>query len=369
MKTIGFVVNPIAGMGGAVGLKGTDGAAYQEAVTRGALPRSPLRAQGALDGLCADPDDVRIVTCAGAMGADALVGAGLACEVAYHPHSTSTACDTIAACRSFARLGVDAIVFCGGDGTARNVLEAVGDNIPILGIPSGVKMYSSVFAISPHAAREVITAFVASHASVCDASVLDIDEEKYRCGVLDRKLYGYAKALYIPRCVQGPKCAFYSKDEDDSKSQIARFATEFMSDGSLYVLGVGSTTKAIADALGIEKTLLGIDLVQDGRLVASDVTEQDILAATKKHERVKIIVSPLGAQGFVFGRGNHQISSKVLALVGRENVIVVGTPKKLQETPMFYVDTGDDSLDHELSGDVSVVCGYKLAARKRICCG
>ncbi|MDD4281704.1 MAG: ATP-NAD kinase family protein [Candidatus Methanofastidiosa archaeon] len=368
MNRIGFVINPIAGMGGAVGLKGTDGMA-EEALARGAAPRAAGRAAEALRALAPYAAPLTILTCGGAMGSDALSGAGIAHTVAYHPSDTTSAGDTMAACRAFCAAGVEAIVFCGGDGTARDIASVVGATVPILGIPSGVKMYSDVFALTPRAAAEVVAGLADGTTCTRDASVMDIDEGKYRHGELDRTCYAEVRALSLPAKVQAPKCAFRSESDDVSKHDIARFASEFMQDGSLYIVGVGSTTQAVLASAGIEGTLLGVDLVQGGRLVCRDATEQDILQAMQAVASVKILVSPLGAQGFVFGRGNHQISPAVIRRVGRDNIILLGTPHKLQNTPQFYVDTGDTTLDRDLSGFMSVVCGYHLAARKAVCAG
>jgi len=368
VKKVGFIVNPIAGMGGAVGLKGTDGAALGDAIKLGAAPRAPKRAYDMLAHLSTsiNKDDAIFLTCSDNMGEAVLKGAGISYEVIYESSDSTTSFDTIKTCERLLDAGVDAIVFCGGDGTARDILSVVGDEMPLLGVPSGVKMYSSVFALTPHAAAKVLLDYINGKASVREAAILDIDEEKYRCGKLDRKLFGYAKALYTPTLIQAPKCAYYSENEQQSKEHIAHFAAEFMADGSLYILGVGSTTKVIADVLGIEKTLLGIDLVQNGRLLKKDASEKDILAYLVQGVSAKIIVSPLGAQGFIFGRGNHQISAEVLRMIGKDNVIVVGTPYKLQQTPQLFVDTGDPAIDQAFCGYVSVVCGYRLAARKHV---
>lgn len=364
---IGVIVNPIAGMGGAVGLKGTDGDAVLRAMELGAKPRSPERVRNTLLNLLGREDtSLSIFSCSGRMGGDILEEMGIMYQAIYSPDSQTTAQDTKEACNSLLSEDVDLIVFCGGDGTARDICSVVGSSVPILGIPAGVKMYSSVFAINPNAAADVIASFLKGCCSLREADIMDIDEDKYRMGKLDRKLYGNAITPYVPRYVQAAKCAYFSEGEGQSKDNIARFAREFMSDGSIYILGVGSTTKAIADAMGIEKTLLGVDIVHNGRLLKSDANERDILDLLQGGAKAKVIVSPLGAQGFIFGRGNHQISPSVLRMVGRDNIIVVGTPQKLQNTPFLYVDTGDMDLDRVLSGHISVVCGYRLAARKDV---
>jgi len=364
---IGVILNPIAGMGGAVGLKGTDGDALERALELGASPCSPTRIRNTLLRLLGnDISPFSIYTSSRNMGGDILDELKIPNRKVYEPQGETTAQDTKDACKSLLSENVDLILFCGGDGTARDICSVVGDKVPILGIPSGVKMYSSVFAISPNAAADVLTSFLGGGCSLREAEIMDIDEEKYRRGILDRKLYGQAMTPYIPKHVQAAKCAYFSEGECRSKESIARFAYEFMSDGSIYILGVGSTTKAIADLMGIEKTLLGIDIVHNGRMIKADANERDILELLEGGAKVKIIVSPLGAQGFIFGRGNHQISPGVLQKVGRNNIIVVGTPQKLQNTPYLFVDTGDPDLDRSLSGYMSVVCGYRLAARKSV---
>jgi len=200
MKTIGFLANPIAGMGGAVGLSGTDGKAA-EAIRRGAIPRAPARAAETLRLL--PGEDIRFLTPAGAMGADILAAAGIdRFTVLYRPASPTTAADTKAACRAFLDAGVDLILFCGGDGTARDVFDAVGRSVPILGIPAGVKMYSAVFAVNPAAAAELLLR-LAGEIPCRDSEVMDVDEEAYRSGRLAARLYGDACVPYLPERIQG----------------------------------------------------------------------------------------------------------------------------------------------------------------------
>ena len=227
-------------------------------------------------------------------------------------------------------------------------------------------MFSSVFAINPKAASELLKAFLEGKSKYKDSDVLDIDEESYRADKFKMKLYGYLKTPYIPSLIQDAKAVFEGQDEEMTKEGIAVFASEFMSDGSMYIVGAGSTTAKIAEVMGLKKTMLGVDLIKDQKLIASDVNENAILEHIKNEKSVKIIVSPIGAQGFVFGRGNQQLSSKVLRKVGKENIIIIATPQKLENTPFLLVDTGDDELDKELSGKMLVVCGYRMAQRKDI---
>jgi predicted polyphosphate/ATP-dependent NAD kinase len=359
---IGFLINPIAGMGGAVGLKGTDGLA-KEAKARGARPQAAERARACLRKLSLDARSLLFFTAEGDMGERVLREFDLDCEIVHIPREESSSLDTKAACQAFIKNEVDLILFCGGDGTARDVASLAGQ-VPILGIPAGVKMHSGVFAISPEAAAELVQGFVRGELKVRETEIVDVDEELYRAGELQTRLYAIAKTPYKPVLVQERKRIYSSSSEEEFKDQIALFASEFMSDGSAYILGAGTTTSSIVELLGVEKTLLGVDVVQNGRLLLKDASERDLLALLEREESVKVIVSPIGAQGFVLGRGSQQISSAVLKLVGAENLIVVSTPHKLAELSCLLVDTGDPDLDRVLSGKRLVVTGYRIAQRK-----
>ena len=363
---IGFLINPIAGMGGSVGLKGTDGL-IDEALRLGANPIAGERAKKCMDNL---NTDTLIFTCSGEMGEDALQNASLRYKVVYSFERTSTGEDTKNACKRFLEEDVALLVFCGGDGTARDVYSAVKREIPIIGVPAGVKMHSAVFAISPAGTAKMVELFVEGKAEVRDAEVMDTDEDAYRRNKLQMKVFGYARTPYEPVLVQQGKSLFQSVSEERAKEEIAKFACEFMRDGSLYISGAGTTIHKIAELLGLgeEKTLLGVDAVKDGKLVGKDLNEQGLLQLLENEQKTKakILVSPIGAQGFVFGRGNQQLSTKVIEKVGVENVIVLATPHKLNETPFLLVDTGSDELDEQLRGYISVVCGYRMAQRKEV---
>ncbi len=364
MKKIGFLINPVAGMGGTVGLKGTDGM-VEEAVERGAKPVAPARAAKALDKL--EREGLLFLSCGGSMGADLLEGGGFDYEMVYEPASRkTTSSDTVNACRVFLENDVDLVFFCGGDGTARDIYSVVGDRIPLLGIPAGVKMYSGVFALNTRVSADLFNRFIGGELDLTDADVMDIDEDKYRSNVLDSKLYGIARVPYEKALIQHPKSIFTSESDDECKRRIALFAFEFMHDDSLYIVGAGSTTKAVFDALGLKKTLLGVDAVKNRVVVGRDLSEKEILALIDKYPKSRIIVSPIGAQGFVFGRGNQQISSRVLRKVGVRNIIILATPSKLAGTENLLVDTGDWELDEELSGYHNIICNYRMGQRKKI---
>jgi len=359
---IGFIINPIAGLGGRVGLKGTDGLAGQ-ALARGAIPQSEERAAAFLKCLPRSPSPIRFFTAGGSMGENALARCGQSYEVVHHPPQLSGPADTIAACQQFRQRNVDLIVFCGGDGTARDVASVCG-GLPILGIPAGVKMHSGVFAISPQAAAELAIGYLKGDVRLRKTEIVDVDEELYRGGELATRLYSIAQTPYQPVLVQERKRIYLSSDEEEFKDQIALFAGEFMRDGSAYIIGAGTTTARIAERLGLEKTLLGVDVIQKGSLIQKDASEKDLLALLDKESSVKIIVSPIGAQGFILGRGSQQISPAVLRQVGEENLIIVSTPHKLAEIPRLLVDTGEADLDRLVAKKRLVVTGYRMAQRK-----
>lgn len=369
MCVIGFLINPIAGLGGAVGLKGTDGK-VEEARARGALPRAPGRAMEAVAPLSELP--VRFISCSGAMGEEVLRNAGIrSYEVVYRESSGLTSADdTIAACRIFSERKVDLVLFCGGDGTARDVYSVLGDAVPMLGIPAGVKMYSAVFAVTPTTAALIVKSGCreGGHFLIRDAEVVDVDEEAYRKGELNTHLFGIAKSPYVQGLIQSTKQVFESQDEERAKTDIARFISEVM-EGTpdiIYILGPGSTTAAIAEELDVKKTLLGFDAVMGGELVAADLNEKALLALLKERKPARLVISIIGAVGALLGRGTQQVSPHVIRMIGIENIIVIATPQKLSETPLIFVDTGDADLDTAFGEYVSVISGYRIARRMKI---
>lgn len=363
MKRIGLIVNPIAGMGGAVGLKGTDGN-VEEARLLGAVPHALERARITLTGLTREIG-LHFITCSGPMGAEILQEIGIKeFEIQYTFSGESSALDTQAAARRFRELGVDLILFCGGDGTARDIFEVTGRDIPLLGIPAGVKMYSAVFAIDPAIAAELVTESDNKH--LRDSEILDVDEEAYRGGILKTRIFGIARTPAIAGKVQPAKQVYEEPDEERAKQEIARFLQEVMLPDTLYIIGAGTTTEAIAHRFGVQKTLLGVDVIKDGVLVAADVDEKTLLDRIGREKEARIIISPIGAQGFLLGRGNQQISARIVRMVGLKNLIVVATSHKLAEIPVLYVDSGDPALDAEFGSTIQVICGYRMAQRKKI---
>lgn len=368
MKKIGFLINPIAGMGGRVGLKGTDGMAKQ-ARALGAGPVSAERAAEMLRelrlvlGKLDNVPEFRWLTCSGHMGEDALTDAGFTnFDIAFTPSETSSHRDTTAASKAFVSSGADLIVFCGGDGTARDVCHVTSTATPILGIPSGVKMYSGVFGVTPARTAALLVAYVRNELDIIETEILDLDEDRYRQGEWVVRLYQAAATPFEPTLTQATKAMFDEHADTEVKHDIADHLCEEMKRNPqrLYILGPGGTVHFVGQSLNIEKTLLGIDAVLAGNLVASDVNEQQLLDLIDTHDEVCLVLSPIGAQGFVLGRGNLQLSPNVVSRIGRENIRVIAAPAKLARTPVLQFDTGDPSLDALLAGDDywPVITGY-----------
>mgnify|MGYP000932172206 CR=1 FL=1 len=355
---VGLLINPIAGMGGSVGLKGTDSAeVLDEAVHRGAIPIASRRAAEALN-TAGDLEAYYFFTAGGAMGEDVLKTMIDHMTVVYTPGSTTSDKDTMLAARALKDAGIDVLVFAGGDGTARDIMDAIGDSVVVIGIPSGVKMHSGVFANTPRDAGLVLRRLRVEELPSRLAEVMDIDETEFRQGRLSARLYGYMLTPQDPGLIQPFKLVIGGGTDDEHKEAIARYIAETVRPGTLYILGPGTTVEAIARALDIQKTLLGVDAYKDGVQLAADVNERELLRLLDDADDAKIIVTPIGAQGFIFGRGNQQISPRVIRRVGVRNVMVVATPLKMKDTKTLRVDTGDPQLDDELRGYGKVVIGY-----------
>ncbi len=371
---IGFLVNPIAGMGGRVGLKGTDDV-LDKAVKLGAHPIARQKAEEMLQQFCTFPvnhADILWVTCDGDMGNNELETVGITNkQIIYAPsESTTSADDTKNACIKILETSPDLLLFCGGDGTARDIFTVLDKKIPLLGIPSGVKMHSGVFGITTTATAKMLLEFTNKRLTVGDAEIMDLDEALYRKGEWKVRLYGIAKGIIEPTYIQVGKSLFESVSDDEVKDELADHVKDELEKYTdwMFLFCTGGTIDHIAKKLNIEHTLLGIDAVYQKKLLAKDVNEEKILQLLKKYPKVKILLSPIGAQGFILGRGNLQLSPEVINKIGLENIIVVSTPSKLIHTPILRVDTGDKRLDHRFAtqGYLMVVIGYRLSRVVRL---
>jgi predicted polyphosphate/ATP-dependent NAD kinase len=362
---IGLIVNPLAGMGGSLAMKGSDGPEIQQLAQQrdhSQLSRSMERATRALDILLASNTDYTLYCCGGELGQQVLERAGAPyCLSGVVEPLTADGKDTARAAAMLREQGVDIIVFVGGDGTARDVFDALGDNFPVLGIPAGVKMHSGVFAVSPEAAGELLVRLARGGlVGLSRQEVRDIDEAAFRKDIVRARFYGEmlvpAEGHYLQQTKIGGR-----ESSELVAADIAAWFVEEMEDDCTYLVGPGSTTAAIMSELGLENTLLGVDVVKNGSLLCSDANEQDLLRLLSDNKGPrKIVVTVIGGQGAVFGRGNQQFSPAVIEAVGLDNIIIVAAKSKiasLEQRPLL-VDTNDPALDQRLSGYRPVVTGY-----------
>ena len=401
MKKIGLIINPVAGMGGSVGLKGTDHV-VEEALRRGAVPGSEKRAETALRELLPYKDELLICTGAGHMGGELAQRMGFRTEVlpvgtdtgaADAPVDTAVSADlktpadadipaasafcfatagsdTIALGKRLLNEQADLLLFAGGDGTARDIYQAVGTELVCVGIPAGVKIHSPVYAKNPGAAGKLAAMWMSGRIKRYEEKeVLDIDEDAYRSGHINTALYGYLKIPAERALTQNRKAPTPLSDEAAIES-IAYEVTDHMEPDVVYLVGAGTTTRGVMKKLGLPNTLIGVDVVENGKVLENDAYGERILSHIRG-KRAKLILTVTGGQGFLFGRGNQQLTPEVIRTVGKENLIILATSSKLAElrgNPLL-VDTGDDALNEELCGYYRVITGYKEYTVCRVAAG
>ena len=362
---IGFIVNPIAGMGGRVGLKGTNGV-LEEAIAKGAKPIAPKRAVEFLKRLKKNMMEVtvNVLTCPGIMGEEEAEATSVPVQVLRMGiGEETTAGDTKTAVKLMVEAKVDLIVFVGGDGTAKDIFDAMQKRgeVPVLGVPSGVKMYSGVFAVNPLDAVYVVSAFAQDQAEIAEFEVMDADEKAIRSDTFAVKLHGFLKGPFLPMRIQGSKqVSPTTVDEKENQTATARFIMEEMEPEATYILGPGTTVNRLAELLGVEKTVLGVDIYKKGKIIL-DVDEKRILDEVEDWQKTWIVLSPIGRQGILLGRGNQQISPEIVKRVGKHRIIIAATKGKLQSIDggVLRVDTGDVEVDKMLRGYVRVVTDYR----------
>ncbi|MCJ7781115.1 MAG: ATP-NAD kinase family protein [Acidimicrobiia bacterium] len=363
--SIGLIVNPVAGVGGTVGLKGSDGADVQSmAFERGAVAHSAERSQRALSVIAQTHPDTTILTAARDMGETSVLAEGLTPDVVYRPSgSVTSGADTTKAASALALAGVGLILFAGGDGTARDICGVDLAGAAVLGVPSGVKMYSACFAVSPVAAGAIASRWLTGERlPVSSREVLDVDEEQIRNGRVHAVLYGMLAMPVVPGRTQSRKSAT-SGSQLGAVRTAAAGAVARMEQGVTYVLGPGGTIDEIARLLEVDGTLLGADAVRDGHLVLADATERQLLELVGAGPS-KAVLTVIGGQGFLLGRGNQQISAAVLREIGDDPLMVVATQEKLIDLrgrPLL-VETGDPELDAMLAGYAEVVTGPRTTS-------
>ncbi len=363
-------MNPFAGAGGRLGWKGTDWPLPLKLLEKVKDPYSlpaVIRAKRFLEALTNYPETRKTVFLSppGIMGLDHIENTSMEfkkieIECIERGKWPTTPEDTIRCLSKCLEEDPGIIVFVGGDGTARIVLDVVDGKLPLIGVPAGVKVYSAVFAESPEAAALLLAKYIRGMVRFEERSILDIDEDAFRKGELIVRKYGTAIVPVSSDLVVSGKVPSTRSAESELEDIAEYFADEIYEDCTVYILGPGSTVYKIASRLGIEKTLLGVDVMHNKKIIGKDVDEETLLKIIEKYSnhRFMIVVSPIGGQGFIFGRGNQQISPEVIRRIGKDNILIVSAPSKLNKLEKLRVDTGDPLIDRELRGYAKVLVGY-----------
>ena len=369
-KVLGLIVNPIAGMGGSVALHGTDGSALQLAVELGATPVAGIRTSRALTRLAHAIPDIKVLAAPGVMGEDHARACALSTDVVeFLVGDVTTAGDTQEAACAMVAAGVTLLMFAGGDGTARDIVAETGTELPILGIPAGVKMHSGVFGTTPEAAGDIAARFFINpeKTPLLDVEVLDVSQESQLRDHLDTQFISAARVPYAPDKVQRTKVNPVIADDGALEAVCQELAKEMLPD-RYYIIGPGTTTAKILTALGITGTLTGVDVIRNGVLVASDASEQSLLALVSDGTPTSIILGVIGGQGFLLGRGNQQISQQVLESIEDDEIVIVASEKKLVslDPPVLRVDFGGEPGSTTLTGYRRVRTGPRTTTMLKI---
>ena len=364
MFKLGLIINPYAGLGGSVGLKGSDGDAIRaEAFARGAEPRALQRIERTLQIVASFNKNVEIFCFAGDMGETSARASGFTTHViGVAQQQPSSAQDTCAAASALIQHGVDLILFAGGDGTARLIADVVGTSQPVLGVPCGVKMHSGVYANAPEAAGEILKQLLTGVlVNIVERDVKDIDEDAFRNGQVRARFYGTLLVPEDSQFLQQVKNAGTERDEL-AQLDVAQEMIEQLQADTLYLVGPGSTTHLFLQELGLDGSLLGVDLLLNNELIATDVSASQILIQLDQFSGpVKMIITAIGGQGHILGRGNQQFTPAILRRIGKDNIHIIAARGKilaLNGRPLL-VDTNDPELDVAFGGFRPVITGYR----------
>lgn len=368
MTKLGFILNPVAGMGGRVGLKGTDG---QDILARaramGATPEASPRGRRALEVLAREISSLTFYTASSPMGADEGEEVGFQPHIVHEVEGETGPKDTRQTARALMEEGVDLILFVGGDGTARDIMDAVDQAVPVLGVPAGVKMHSGVFATDPNQAGVLAAMFLkGDHTELEEKEVMDLDEQAFRMDQVSAHLYGVLSVPLGPGMLQDVKSGTL-QEEKEALRGIGEKIVDLMERDVYYFIGPGTSTRPIMEELGLQGTLLGVDIVRNGQLIKKDACEQDLLDCLQRGP-ARIVVTIIGGQGFIFGRGNQQFSPRVLARVGQKHIMVVASQAKLMTLKgrPLLVDTGDGEMDALLQGYWQVRTSYSTTTMMKV---
>ena len=338
---VGFLINPIAGMGGRVGLHGTDGSLYLEAEKLGAKPASASRAAITLARISTDTP-WELITAPGPMGEELLVSPHvnkslkarsrtLEIELSY----PTSAIQTQEVVKALVKENVDLILFAGGDGTARDIFAIIHDSLPMVGIPAGVKMRSGVFGLHPGDVATLLSRAIEEHqrfksVRTTTAEILDLPPSASVEHYSTSEFFGVAKTIYAPELMQRSKSAS-GRDGEVALAELASDYAKRMERGKLYLFGPGGSTNLILTACGFEATPQGVHAVLDGKLIGSNLSESAIAQLLARNSQCELVVGVIGGQGFLFGRGNQELSAAIIEKVGWSRIFILASASKLLE--------------------------------------
>lgn len=367
----GLIINPYAGIGGAVALKGSDGEnIVNQALALGAEKKAAKRVEQCLAPLLAHQSSISFITCAADMGENSLKALGFEYELIdipnFNPAHTSSK-DSQAACQQMLNQNLDLLLFAGGDGTARDVCAVIHSDLPVLGIPCGVKIHSSVYAISPKGATDVLEAFIEGKlVNMGLGEVRDLDEQAYRQEQVRVKHFGEMRVPQLGYFVQATKQGGVESSElvlEDLQAHIERFIEEQqdIEPDTLFLIGAGKTTHYIFSQLGFDTSLLGVDALVGDRIIQKDLTAKQMGVLLDQYTHVRVFISVIGGQGHIIGRGNQQFSADNLKRIGKENLVILASKGKIRslEGRPLIIDSSDALLDASWAGSIEVITGYQ----------
>ena len=379
---VAFLLNPIAGLGGTVALKGTDGLA-KEALRLGAKPITPVRAETFFHSLDKQiSNDIRkqlvFLVPKSPMGEQILSKFSFKYEVIPVPiqNKDTSAEDTKIAVRHFEEQQVDLIIFVGGDGTSIDVGTSITNQTPILGIPSGVKTYGAVFSHSLEEAVTILLAFFNSK-STQEAELLDLDEEQYKKGVISISLRGIARVPAFPEFLQHAKERIeITESEENTLERIADEIFDVLrrvKTSPLLIIGPGSTFSPLGKKMNISRSILGVDCVTfdyqgNYSILIKDAREDQIFNILTNYTEVFILITPIGGMGYILGRGNHQISPRIIKKVPKDHLLIACTKRKLKTIidQTLRVDTSDEELNSQMIGYIRVITDFNERQMVRV---
>jgi predicted polyphosphate/ATP-dependent NAD kinase len=360
---LGFLMNPYAGIGGPAGFKGSDLPELQKIAREGSIPlRAPERANTFWQQLKPALKHIEVVAAPAQMGADWLRLWGVEHRTVDYPlPRQTTAQDTVALAKTLHEESLDLLVFVGGDGTARDIYTALGEHALVLGIPSGVKMHSAVYAINPQCAAELLLQLLKGElVAETLQEVRDIDETLFRQGKVSARYFGQMRVPALAQFIQAVKQGGFEVEEL-VLLDIATHLREALSDQAPIIWAPGSTTFGVLKEWGYEGTLLGVDVLMPSGDLIRDVNSDQLQELLSRHDGgCELVLTAIGGQGHIIGRGNQQISTDILRVLGRDHVHVIATRTKLLSLSgrPLLLDTGCPLLDSDWSGLMPVITGY-----------